>query len=192
MLLFNKWGLGLCAALLMSSAAADIQLIDQRRFGNWVAARQVDDNGNLKACFASTSPISGAIVGTEQIVISTSVNNLIPNLDKGVMRTMFLVNITGVRDTSNDFTGQLPVHLGNEDNGTLLVLLYKTLSASDGVQNLDVILSHRLLKGFRKYQSMAINRPLGSTGDALVFGLNSASQALDHYEACFEQLRETM
>jgi hypothetical protein len=192
MLLFNKWGLGLCAALLMSSAAADVQLIDQRRFGDWATARQIDDNGNLKACFASISPISGTVVGTEQLVITTSVHNLIPNLDKGVMRTMFIVNITGVRDTSNDFTGQLPAHLGNEDNGTLLVLLYKTLSASDGVQNLVVILSHRLLEGFRKYQSMAINRPLGGTGDALVFGLNGASQALDNYEACFEQLRETM
>ena len=192
MLSFNKWGLGLCAALLMSSAAADVQLIDQRRFGDWVTARQIGDNGNLKACFVSISPKSGTVVGTEQLVISTSVHNLIPNLDKGVMRTMFIVNITGVRDTSNDFTGQLPVHLGNEDNGTLLVLLYKTLSASNGVQNLVVILSHRLLEGFRKYQTMAINRPLIGTGDALVFGLNGASQALDHYEACFEQLRETM
>ena len=146
----------------------------------------------LKACFASTSPISGAVVGTEQIVISTSVNNLIPNLDKGVMRTMFIVNITGVRDTSNDFTGQLPVHLGNEDNGTLLVILYKTLSASYGVQNLVVILSHRLLEGLRKYQSMAINRSFLGIGDALVFSLNGASQALDYYEACFTQLRETM
>ncbi len=192
MQLINKWSLGLCAALLTSSAAADVQLIDQRTFCDWVTARQVDDNGNLKACFASTSPISGAVVGTEQIVISTSVHNLIPNLDKGVMRTMFLVNITGVRDTSNGFTGQLAVHLGNKDNGTLLVLLYKTLRASDGVQNLVVILSHRLLEGLRKYQSMAINRPLRGTGDALVFGLNGASRALEHYEACFEQLRETM
>jgi hypothetical protein len=192
MLLINKWSLGLCVALLISSAAADVQLIDQRRFGDWVTARQVDDNGNLKACFASISPISGAVVGTEQIVLSTSVHNLIPNLDKGVMRTMFLVNITGVRDTSNGFTGQLAVHLGNRDNGTLLVLLYKTLRASDGVQNLVVILSPRLLEGLRKYQSMAINRPLRGTGDALVFGLNGASRALNHYEACFEQLRETM
>ena len=192
MLLINKWSLGLCVALLISSAAADVQLIDQRRFGDWVTARQVDDNGNLKACFASISPISGAVVGTEQIVLSTSVHNLIPNLDKGVMRTMFIVNITGVRDTSDDFTGELAVHLGNKDNGTLLVLLYKTLRASDGVQNLIVILSHRLLEDLRKYQSMAINRPLRGTGDALVFGLNGASQALDYYEACFAQLRETM
>ena len=128
----------------------------------------------------------------EQIVITTSVHNLIPNLDKGMMRVMFIFNITGVRDTSNDFTGDLAVHLGDEDSGTLLVLLYKTVSASDGVQNLVVILSHRLLEGFRKYQSMAINRPLRGTGDTLVFGLNGASQALDHYEACFAQLRETM
>ena len=192
MLSFNKWSLGLCAALLISSAAADVQLIDQRRFGDWVTARQIDDNGNLKACFASISPISGAVVGTEQIVISTSVHNLIPNLDKGVMRTMFIVNLTGVRDTSDDFTGELAVHLGNKDNGTLLVLLYKTLRASDGVQNLVVIISHRLLEDLRKYQSMAINRPLRGTGDALVFGLNGASQALDYYEACFAQLRETM
>ncbi len=192
MLLISKWSFGLCAALLMSSAAADVRLIDQRRFGDWVTARQIDDNGNLKACFASISPISGAVVGTEQIVISTSLHNLIPNLDKGMMRVMFIFNITGVRDTSNDFTGQLAVHLGDEDSGTLLVLLYKTVSASDGVQNLVVILSHRLLEGFRKYQSMAINRPLRGTGDTLVFGLNGASQALDHYEACFAQLRETM
>jgi hypothetical protein len=66
------------------------------------------------------------------------------------------------------------------------------LSASDGVQNLVVILSHRLLAGLRKYQSMAINRPLGGAGDALVFGLNGASRALDYYEACFEELREAM
>ena len=192
MLLISKWSFGLCAALLMSSAAADVRLIDQRRFGDWVTARQIDDNGNLKACFASISPISGAVVGTEQIVISTSAHNLIPNLDKGMMRTMFIVNITGVRDTSNDFTGELAVYLGNKDNGTLLVLLYKTLSASDGVQNLVVILSDRLLEGLRKYQSMAINRPFLGIGDALVFSLNGSSLALDHYEACFEQLRETM
>ena len=192
MLLIKKWSLGLCAALLMSSAVADVRLMDQRRFGDWSAARQIDDNGNLKACLVSTSPISGQVVGTEQILISTSVNNLIPNLDKGVMRTMFIVNITGLRNTSNDFTGQLPVHLGSEDNGTLLVLLYKTLSASDGVQNLVVILSHRLLEGLRKHPSMAINRPFRGTGDALVFSLNGASQALDYYEACFTQLREAM
>jgi hypothetical protein len=192
MQLINKFSLGLCAALLISSAAADVQLMDQRSFGDWVAARQIDNNGNLKACFASTSPITGAVVGTEQIVISTSMHNLIPNLDKGMMRTMFIVNITGVRDTSNNFTGELAVHLGNKDNGTLLVLLYKTLRASDGVQHLVVVLSHRLLEGLRKYQSMAINRPLLGTGDALVFSLNGASQALDHYEACFAQLRETM
>jgi hypothetical protein len=192
MQLINKFSLGLCAALLMSSAAADVQLMDQRSFGDWVAARQIDNNGNLKACFASTSPITGAVVGTEQIVISTSMHNLIPNLDKGMMRTMFIVNITGVRDTSNNFTGELAVHLGNKDNGTLLVLLYKTLRASDGVQNLVVILSHRLLEGLRKYQTMAINRPLNGTGEALVFSLNGASQALNHYEACFEHLRETM
>ena len=192
MLLINKWSLGLCAALLMSSAAADVRLIDQRRFGDWVTARQIDDNGNLKACFASISPISGAVVGTEQIVISTSAHNLIPNLDKGMMRTMFIVNITGVRDASNDFTGQLAVYLGNKDNGTLLVLLYKTLSASDGVQNLVVVLSHRLLEALREYQSMAIDLPLLGAGDALVFGLNGASQALDHYEDCFEHVREMM
>ncbi len=107
MLLIKKWSLGLCAALLMSSAAADVRLIDQRRFGDWLAARQVDDNGNLKACLALTSPISGEVVGTEQIVITTSVHNLIPNLDKGIMRVMFIFNITGVRDTSNDLPANL-------------------------------------------------------------------------------------
>jgi hypothetical protein len=192
MLLINKWSLGVCAALLMSSAAADVQLIDQRRYGDWVTVRKIDNNGNLKACLALTSPISGAVVGTEQLVISTSLHNLIPNLDKGMMRTMFIVNITGVRDTTNDFTGELAVHLGNEDSGTLLVLLYRTLRAADGVQDLVVSLSQRFLEGLRKYQSMAINRPLRGTGDALVFGLNGASRALDHYEACFEQLRETI
>ncbi len=176
----------------MSSAAADVRLMDQRSFGDWVAARQIDNNGNLKACFASTSPITGAVVGTEQIVISTSMHNLIPNLDKGMMRTMFIVNITGVRDTSNNFTGALAVHLGNKDNGTLLVLLYKTLRARDGVQHIFVTLSHRFLEGLRKYQSMEINRPFLGIGDALVFSLNGSSLALDHYEACFEQLRETM
>jgi hypothetical protein len=157
-----------------------------------LAARQIDDNGNLKACLASTSPISGEVVGTEQIVISTSLHNLIPNLDKGMMRLMFIFNITGVRDTSNGFTGQLAVHLGNEDSGTLRILLYKTLRAADGVQGLVVSLSQRFLEDLSKYQSMAINRPLRDIGDALEFSLNGASQALDHYEDCFAQLRETI
>jgi hypothetical protein len=192
MLLIANWSLGLCAALLISSAAADVQLIDERRFGDWLAARQIDENGNLKACLASTSPISGQVVGTEQIVISTSLHNLIPNLDKGMLRIMFIVNITGVRDTSDGFTGELAVHLGNEDSGTLLVLLYKTLRATDGVQDLVVSLSQRFLEDLRKHQSMSINRSLRGIGDALEFSLNGASQALDHYEACFAQLRETM
>ena len=194
MLLINKWSLGLCAALLMSSAAADVQLIDQRRFGDWLVARQIDDNGNLKACLALTSPISGEVVGTEQIVISTSPQNIFPNLEKseGPTRVMFIINITGVRDTSDSFTGQLAVHIGDEDAGTLQVLLYKTLKVTGGVQDLVVRLSERFLEDLRKHQSMAINRSLRGTGDALVFSLNGASQALDHYEACFAQLRETM
>ena len=125
-------------------------------------------------------------------MISTSSNNLIPNLDKGLMRVMFIVNVTGVRNTSDDFTGQLAVHIGNKDSGTLLVLLYKTLRTTDGVQDLVVRLPQRFLDELRKHQSMAINRSLRGAGDTLVFGLNGASQALDYYEACFAQMRETI
>jgi hypothetical protein len=190
--LIKKWSLGLFAALLMSSAVADVRLVDQRRFADWLVARQTDNSGKLNACLMSTSPKSGVVVGTEQIVISTSVNNLIPNLDKGMMRVMYIVNITGVRDTTNDFTGELAVHLGNGVGGKLIVLLYKTLSTADGAQNLVVSVTPQFLDDLRKHPNMEINRPFRGASDALVFSLNGVSQALDYYEACYAQLSETM
>jgi len=184
------WGLGLCCGLWLSTAFADLPLSEKQSFGDWQSARQLDDAGNLNACLASTAAKAGADSGAEQIVIATVQHSRGPDLEEGTgpIRVMYVLNVSGVNDTSGTFTGQLIIRLSGRGGSALRVLNYRTLTSSRGAQNLLLRVSSPFLGELRNYDRLTIELAPENGVTPIIFGLNGFDEALSEFERCFAEL----
>jgi len=186
----GKWGLGLSCGLWLSTAVADLPLSEKQSFGDWQSARQLDGAGNLNACLASTASKAGDGNGATQIVISTVQHSRGTGLDEGTgpVRVMYVLNVSGVNDTSGTFTGQLIFHLSRRGGSAIRVLNYRTLTSSRGAQNLILRVSSPFLGELRNYDRLTIELAPESGVQPITFSLNGFDEALSEFEQCFAAL----